>query len=111
TFAWNVVNFQNTAGGGGVGSTAGTNFYQIAVEGRAKMLDTAGSKAALSKGTQVKITRELELDTQSLLPFFAFYNGDLEFLPGPRFVGNGKIHTNTDLYIGGGTSIDMNSDY
>ncbi|HZE96515.1 MAG TPA: hypothetical protein VE981_05790 [Planctomycetota bacterium] len=109
-FTYTVVNFRNLAGVG-VGNTQDKNFYSIVIDGRVRTLDTPGNKSLLAKGTQVKITREIELLNQSLLPFFAFYNGDLEFLPGPAFVGNGKVHTNTDLYLGGGTSIDLNTDY
>ncbi|HEV3027225.1 MAG TPA: type II secretion system protein, partial [Planctomycetota bacterium] len=110
TFTYAIANFQNTTGGG-VGNTAVKNFYSVTVDGRILHFETAGSKALGSRGTHVKITREMELNNQSLLPFFAFYNGDLEFLPGPKFVGNGKIHTNSDLYLAGAGGLDMNSDY
>ncbi|HVR83225.1 MAG TPA: hypothetical protein VMU54_02870 [Planctomycetota bacterium] len=110
TFAYTIINFQNTAGGG-VGNTGVKNFYSVTVDGRVQHFETAGTKALGTRGTHVKITREMELNNQSLLPFFAFYNGTLEFLPGPPFVGNGKIHTNSDLFIAGAGGMDLNTDY
>jgi hypothetical protein len=109
TFAFEASNFNNLTGVG-VGNTGAKNYYTVTVEGRVQHYDVAG-QASATRGAHVSITRELEISNNSILPFFAFFNSDLEFLPGPRFVGNGKIHTNKDLYIGGATSIDMNSDY
>lgn len=58
------------------------------------------------------VIRNIELQTIPLFQFLAFYNNnDLEFLPGPAWTGRGRIHTNADLYIGAGTSIDLYTDY
>jgi hypothetical protein len=59
------------------------------------------------------VIRNVELEAISLFNFLVFYgssNMDLEFLPGPAWTGRGKIHTNADLYIGAGTSIDLYTD-
>ena len=49
----------------------------------------------------------LELQFKSrLVPMFqfaAFYNKDLEILPGPNMTLNGRVHTNGDLYLNAGT--------
>jgi hypothetical protein len=109
SFNFTATNFLNLAGVG-VGATGMKNYYNVTIQGRVLHYDVAGQSLA-SRGANVNLTRELEISNQSILPFFAFFNSDLEFLPGPKFVGNGKIHTNQDLYIAGATSIDMNSDY
>jgi type II secretory pathway pseudopilin PulG len=56
------------------------------------------------------VIRNVELEAISLFNFLVFYGSssmDLEFLPGPAWTGTGKIHTNADLYIAAGTSIDL----
>ncbi|HLF94512.1 MAG TPA: hypothetical protein VJB14_13700 [Planctomycetota bacterium] len=57
------------------------------------------------------VIRNIEVNVTPLFQFLAFYNGDLEFLPGPAWVGRGRIHTNSDLYMGAGTSLDLDTDY
>src|ERR1043166_547618 len=57
------------------------------------------------------VIRTVEVNITPLFQFLAFYNGELEFLPGPAWVGRGRIHTNSDLYIGAGASLDLDTDY
>jgi len=109
TFNYTAINFENLTGVG-TGNTGIKNYYNVAVQGRVLHYDSVG-KMLSTRGSNVALSRELEISNNSILPFFAFFNNDLEFLPGPAFVGNGKIHTNGDLYLGGGTSIDLNTDY
>jgi len=41
-----------------------------------------------------------------------FYEDDLEMLPGPPMTLSGKVHTNSDLYVGSdGNTLTINSDY
>jgi hypothetical protein len=40
-----------------------------------------------------------------------FYNGDLEWLPGPNMTMTGRIHTNHDLYIGTHNLLTVDSEY
>jgi hypothetical protein len=45
-----------------------------------------------------------------LIPMFqfaAFYNKDLEILPGPAMLLEGPVHTNGDLYMGSGDRLDI----
>src|SRR5437879_12489246 len=34
-----------------------------------------------------------------MFQFASFYNGDLELVPSPNMVINGRLHTNGDLYL------------
>ena len=56
-----------------------------------------------SRGSQDNIESILELRFKSrLVPLFqfaAFYNKDLEILPGPAMTLEGPVHTNGDLYL------------
>jgi hypothetical protein len=53
----------------------------------------------------------LELVFKSrLVPMFqfaAFYNKDLEILPGPNMTLNGRVHTNGDLYLNAGNTLTI----
>lgn len=110
TFTYTCTNYQNLTPQQ-IGNTTVKNYFTINISGRVRHYDGSGLRSAAAKGTNVSLTREIELNNQSLLPFFAFYNNDLEFLPGPPFVGNGLVHTNRDLYLGAGSSIDLNTNY
>ncbi len=58
---------------------------------------------SISRGPSGNVEAQLELKFKSrLIPMFqfmAFYNKDLEILPGPSMTMNGPIHTNGDLYL------------
>lgn len=43
--------------------------------------------------------------------FAAFYDDDLEILPGPNMVLSGKVHTNEDLYLGANNTLTLDTDY
>lgn len=67
---------------------------------------TARSQAT---GTSGEIEAQLELTFRTrLVPLFqfaAFYNKDLEILPGPQMTLNGPVHTNIDLYMDTGATL------
>lgn len=66
---------------------------------------------ATTRNAQNKVEAQLELRFKSrLVPLFqfaAFYNKDLEILPGPSMVLSGPVHTNGDLYLDGGNGLDI----
>lgn len=70
---------------------------------------TATSKAL---GVDDKTEALLELRFKSrLVPLFqfaAFYNKDLEILPGPAMTLTGPVHTNGDLYLNSENSLTIN---
>jgi hypothetical protein len=43
-----------------------------------------------------------------LFQFLAFYKNDLEILPGPAATMNGRIHTNSNLYLGADAGLRIN---
>ncbi|MFN8391682.1 MAG: hypothetical protein U0136_15445 [Bdellovibrionota bacterium] len=65
--------------------------------------------ASLSSGIDGGVETALELRFKSrLVPLFqfaAFYNKDLEILPGPAMTLSGPVHTNGDLYLNANTSL------
>lgn len=62
-------------------------------------------------GSQNRPEAILEMVFKSrLVPMFqfaAFYNKDLEILPGPAMTLSGPVHSNGDLYLDAGTSLDI----
>ncbi|MBS3933625.1 MAG: pilus assembly PilX N-terminal domain-containing protein [Truepera sp.] len=45
-----------------------------------------------------------------LFQFAAFYNKDLEILPGPDMTLNGRVHTNGDLYLNSNATLSITGD-
>ena len=66
---------------------------------------------SLAKGPDDKVEAFLELSFKSrLVPMFqfvAFYNKDLEILPGPAMNLSGPIHTNGDLYLNANSQLNI----
>ena len=69
---------------------------------------TVTSKSLNSKGN-VEAILELRFKSR-LVPMFqfaAFYNKDLEILPGPTMTLAGPVHVNGDLYLNANTQLDL----
>ena len=58
-----------------------------------------------------RVIRTVDAQSTPIFQFLAFYNDDLEILPGPAANLQGRIHTNRDLYIGSGATLRINSEY
>lgn len=56
-------------------------------------------------GTKVTTQREINSYQVPLFQFGIFGNNDVELHPGPRFMFNGRIHSNRNVYLGGGELI------
>jgi len=69
--------------------------------------------SAISKGigpkNQVEALLELKFKSRlvPLFQFAAFYNKDLEILPGPAMTLGGPVHTNGQLYLNSDTSLSI----
>lgn len=66
---------------------------------------------SVAKNVEDKVEAILELRFKSrlvpLFQFVAFYNKDLEILPGPTMNLSGPIHTNGDLYLDTGNTLSI----
>jgi hypothetical protein len=61
---------------------------------------TVTSQSELTAGdTEVSIGSQFNVDNIPLFQFLAFYQDDLEILPGPTMNLTGPVHTNGDLYL------------
>lgn len=83
--------------------------YAPSVEG--SKLDLDESLRQTRSATLGRVVRAMEFEITPIFDKFAFWNSNLEILPGPRAIFNGRIHTNANLYIGAGTGLDINTDY
>lgn len=63
---------------------------------------TVNSAAVHGEDTQAAVGAEFLVGYIPLFQFVAFYANDLEIAPGPVMNLNGRVHTNSDLYLGGG---------
>lgn len=59
--------------------------------------------------TQVQLRREYYNNLVPIFQFGIFYNENLEVHPGPRFDFGGRVHTNANLFLRGGTGIYFSS--
>lgn len=48
---------------------------------------------------EASLGAEFSMNVVPIFQFLAFYQGDLEILPGPDMVLSGRIHTNSNLYL------------
>jgi len=57
------------------------------------------------------VNRVLMVGQTPIFQFAVFYDSDLEILPGPDMTLRGRVHTNSDLYIGSGGALTIDSGY
>jgi len=62
-----------------------------------------------SHSTAVTLEHHFDVAFVPIFQFAVFYENDLEIAPGPPMTINGRIHTNSDLYIQADNSITVNS--
>jgi hypothetical protein len=60
-----------------------------------------------SGGTEALLEMVFRSRLVPLFQFAAFYNKDLEILPGPNMTLNGRVHVNGDLYLNAGNTLDI----
>ena len=63
------------------------------------------------RGTKIEMRRHLMLDKMPIFQFLAFYEDDLEILPGPNMVLGGRIHSNHDIYAAANNGLTVDSKY
>ncbi len=106
--------------------TDATSAYVAGVDGAAEMRKLSqGSLAGLnglvqtytikSIGTslidagQVTLTQSFEVALVPLFQFAVFYENDLEIAPGPDMILNGRVHTNSNLWLQAGSNLYIDS--
>ena len=62
-------------------------------------------------GTRSRLTQILRQVQVPLFQFGVFYGAgvDLEIAPGPNMTFNGRVHSNSNIYVGAGSTLDFDS--
>jgi hypothetical protein len=55
--------------------------------------------------------RIVDAESTPIFQFAAFYTGDMEVQPGPSMTLGGRVHTNSDMYLGGGSTLTLDTNY
>jgi hypothetical protein len=58
-------------------------------------------------GSEVRLRRTLETVAIPVFQFGIYCEGDCSFFPGPNFNFGGRIHTNKNLYLAGGSTLTL----
>lgn len=53
----------------------------------------------------------VNVERMPLFQFAVFYDGDLEIHAGPDLTLRGRVHSNADMYLGGGNTITLDTNY
>jgi hypothetical protein len=61
--------------------------------------------------SSLRMRRFVETMKAPIFQFLTYYANDLEILPGPAMTLSGRIHTNGDLYVAPGTSLEVTAKY
>ena len=64
--------------------------------------------ATRPSGASVNITRKVEIALIPVFQFGVFCGYDCSYFPGPNFSFGGRVHTNGNLYLGGGSNLVFN---
>jgi hypothetical protein len=83
---------------------AGLNSLEYGYTVRAKAVNQTNGDEEASVGA------EFLVGNIPLFQFVAFYDRDLEILPGPTMSLRGRVHTNGDLYLGSGNTLTIEDD-
>jgi len=69
-----------------------------------------GSTVAV-EGYQATAHRIVNVQATPIFQFAVFYDDDLEIFPGANMTIGGRVHTNSDMYLGSGATLTMNTNY
>ena len=69
---------------------------------------TAGARNPEDGGAAAAYQLKAQVVSINLITFAIFYEGDLEFIPGPTMEVNGPVHTNSDLYLRSRNRLELN---
>jgi len=86
-----------------------TGFFQglVAITQPFNVTTTAESTTVPLGRSTVSMTADF--DIIPIFQFAIFYEEDLEILPGPNMVLNGRVHSNADIYMGANSTLTVDS--
>ncbi|MFC1753189.1 hypothetical protein ACFL96_07315 [Thermoproteota archaeon] len=74
---------------------------------------TASTSEFLSSGNPLSVSVNQIIARKKTYTFqhAVFYADDLEILPGPNMILSGKVHSNSDIYLGANNALTIDSEY
>ncbi|MGK0483188.1 MAG: hypothetical protein ACJAQ3_003170, partial [Planctomycetota bacterium] len=109
--------------GAGTRTLAGVDidFRVDAIGAQATMTDSAGivrlvqpyeiQTRARVDGIVASAHKMINVEWTPLFQFAVFYDQDLEIHAGPNMTLSGRVHSNRDMFLGGGSTITMDTNY
>jgi Tfp pilus assembly protein PilX len=82
------------------GLTLYTSTYKVELTAKA-----TGAAANMLAHPGVSVRQDIKIRYVPLYIYGIFYDADLEILPGPAFLETGRTHSNSNIYVGAGTSL------
>lgn len=96
-------------------TTAGGDIAQSIltdVSGIQKIVTTYEISATAQMGQDVaRVSRVVSANSTPIFQFAVFYTGDLEVNPGPNMILGGRVHSNGNIHLAPGASLDLNTNY
>lgn len=102
-------NFQVTAAGPENTAPLTSGFYQGLVAITQSFTVVASAESTTVPVGRSEVTMTADFDIIPIFQFAIFYEEDLEILPGPDMLLNGRVHSNADIYIGSNSTLSVNS--
>lgn len=90
----------------------GSTYERTAADGVVSSVQHYVLTAEVEHGQgHVTVDRVVDLTMTPLFQYMIFYADDLELLPGPSMILEGRVHANGDLYTGCGDTLTVDSEY
>ncbi|MFQ5742750.1 MAG: PilX N-terminal domain-containing pilus assembly protein [Acidobacteriota bacterium] len=86
-----------------------TGFYQGLIATTQPFVATATAETNSYPVGAATVELTTDFDIIPIFQFAVFYEGDLELLPGPNMVLNGRVHSNSDIYLGSNSTLTIDS--
>jgi len=86
-----------------------TGFYQGLIAFTQSFRVTATAETVLPPIAEATVEMVADFDIIPIFQFAIFYEEDLEILPGPDMVLNGRVHSNQSIYIGSNATLSVDS--
>jgi len=101
--------FQAAAMGPETTAPLTSGFYQGLVAVTQPFMVTATAETTRPPLGRSTVAMTADFDIIPIFQFAIFYEEDLEMLPGPSMTLNGRVHSNSDIYIGSNNTLTVDS--
>jgi hypothetical protein len=103
-----IVNYTTTDNGPATQRTL-TNGTLAGLHALVKTFTINASGSSLSDHGHVELSQSFETDLIPVYQFAVFYGQPLEIAPGPDMTLVGRVHSNSDMYLQAGATLNMDS--